>query len=190
MPKNQMNMLKLGINPLKYPQKLWDNRTIPFKINQNYSFDERALIERSLTTISSLTCLNFKMSSDSDENFIHFKPPQGKAGGCWSYIGKTGGEQIVTLQKADKSSAHCFSSEGRVIHEVLHAVGIYHEQSRPDRDKYIKIHWENILPRYKKNFKLVTNKGKHSYEYDYNSVMHYGFFYFRFAGSITNNIFK
>lgn len=179
MEKDEMAMLKIGINPMKFPQKLWDNRTVPFTISREYSFDERALIDRSLTTLSSLTCLNFKEHLDSDKNFIHFKPPEGKSGGCWSYVGKTGGEQIVTLQKSDKSSAHCFSSEGRIIHEILHAVGIYHEQSRPDRDKYIKIHWENIVPKYKKNFKLITNKGKHSFAYDYNSVMHYGFFYFR-----------
>lgn len=178
MKENEMAMLKIGINPMKFPQKLWENRTVPFSISKEYNFDERALIERSLITISSLTCINFKEHNISETNFIHFKPPEGKSGGCWSYVGKTGGEQIVSLQKKDKKSAHCFSSEGRIIHEILHAIGIYHEQSRPDRDKYIKIHWDNIIPKYKKNFKLVT-KGKYSFDYDYNSVMHYGYFYFR-----------
>jgi len=52
----------------------------------------------------------------------------------------------------------------------MHAIGIYHEQSRADRDNFVKIHWDNIVPRFKKNFKLVSKKkGKYAFDYDYNS---------------------
>ena len=65
---------------------------------------------------------------------------------------------------------------GTVVHEILHALGMLHEHSRPDRDNYITINWNNIKEGKKKYFKKYEwhNVNTKGIEYDVSSVMHYG----------------
>ena len=62
------------------------------------------------------------------------------------------------------------------MHEIGHAIGFVHEQSRPDRDKYVTIHHENIEPYMENNFKKMdfTEVDTQEIPYDYSSMMHYG----------------
>ncbi|PRD22204.1 UNVERIFIED_CONTAM: nas-15 [Trichonephila clavipes] len=58
---------------------------------------------------------------------------------CYSMVGRMGGEQNLSL------ATDC-DQMGIVIHEFMHALGFWHEQSRMDRDDYVTIRWENISP--------------------------------------------
>lgn len=59
---------------------------------------------------------------------------------CWSFLGQTGGSQVLSLQ-----TPGCMWS-GIAAHEFMHALGFVHEQSRSDRDHYVTIVWKNIIP--------------------------------------------
>lgn len=38
----------------------------------------------------------------------------------------------------------CFKSDGTIQHELLHVLGLLHEQARPDRDDFVEVVWENV----------------------------------------------
>ena len=54
----------------------------------------------------------------------------------------------------------------------MHVLGIWHEHSRKDRDKFVKIHWGNVRPGLESNFEKKPD-GLLCSGYDYCSVMHY-----------------
>lgn len=56
---------------------------------------------------------------------------------CWSYVGKIGGRQDLSLEVG------C-GSLPTAAHELMHAMGVYHTQSPTDRNNYVDIYWDKI----------------------------------------------
>ena len=71
------------------------------------------------------------------------------------------------------SPAGCVSKR-TVLHEIGHAIGFFHEQSRPDRDYHIQVVWENIDPNKSYNFDKSNQINLYGVPYDFTSIMHYG----------------
>lgn len=85
--------------------------------------------------------------------------------GCSSRVGMQGDEQFIRL--ADGCSL------GATIHEIGHCIGLWHEQSRHDRDSYVTVNFANIQQNTEHNFEKQIAEGFDIGEYDYGSIMHY-----------------
>lgn len=75
-------------------------------------------------------------------------------------------------------SVSCAASNGDIQHEVLHALGFFHEQARPDRGRFVDIYVDNIAPKMLSNFDLLPMMETYNLPYDIESVTHYAFNFF------------
>lgn len=84
-----------------------------------------------------------------------------------SMIGRIGGKQIINL--ADFSAS-------TIIHEICHALGMFHEQCRNDRDEYITVDYSNIVndEKIRSNFRLIDQNYHRIGHFDFESIMLYG----------------
>uniref|UniRef100_A0A8C2GLG5 Metalloendopeptidase n=1 Tax=Cyprinus carpio TaxID=7962 RepID=A0A8C2GLG5_CYPCA len=143
---------------------------VPYIISPTYG---EITIETGMLDISSATCVKF-VPRTHEANFLNIQSRTG----CWSYLGMIGGSQTVSLQ-----SPGCMWS-GVAAHELMHALGFVHEQSRSDRDHHVSILWENIIDNQRHNFKKYETNNLNT-AYDYSSVMHYGRYAFSEDGGPT-----
>ncbi|KXJ72215.1 hypothetical protein RP20_CCG018582 [Aedes albopictus] len=145
----------------------WTDATVPYYIHdEDFTDEEELVILKALKEYHNKTCIKFRPYHKTDTNYVVFRS---NASGCWSSVGMQSEGQIVNLQ-----SPGCIK-HGVVVHELLHALGFFHQQSAANRDDYVKILWENIEPGHEHNFNKYNDSVVTSYgvEYDYGSVMHY-----------------
>ncbi|MGO9125626.1 MAG: choice-of-anchor D domain-containing protein [Terriglobales bacterium] len=69
-------------------------------------------------------------------------------------------------------------TEGTVLHEMGHVIGLWHEQSRSDRNTYVTVNYQNIIKGSRFNFDMIQDDVQNMTLYDYASLMQYPAFSF------------
>nr|BAM93574.1 hatching enzyme [Culaea inconstans] len=135
---------------------------VPFVISNSYDNTDKSVISTAMNEFRDKTCIRFVPRS-RETAYLSIEP----RAGCYSSVGRTGNMQVVSLQRFG-----CVL-KGLVEHELLHALGFYHEHTRNDRDNYVTIQWDNISSGMEYNFVKQESDNLNT-PYDYTSVMHYG----------------
>ena len=148
----------------------WPNCTVPYTIDP--ALPNQARVTDAIAHWQANTRFRF-VARTSETNYVTFRP----SGGCSSMVGMRGGQQFINL------ASGC--TTGNTIHEIGHAVGFWHEQSREDRDSFVSITWAKIQPGYEGNFNQHIADGDDVGAYDYGSIMHYPRDAFSIDGSDT-----
>ncbi|XP_059204928.1 high choriolytic enzyme 1-like [Centropristis striata] len=144
-------------------QKYNDGKVyVPYRISDDYSQRQRQEIMQGMQSFAECTCIRF-FPVNREEDFLDILPRTG----CWSFVGRRGGRQEVSLERPGCIHRHV------IQHELLHALGFQHEQSRSDRDQHVRILLQNVESGKEHAFDKVQTNNLNT-PYDYNSVMHYG----------------
>ena len=156
----------------------WSNKTVYYTINSSLPLQFR--VTDAIAHWEANTALTF-IQRTTQSDYIEFVA----AGFCASNsIGKKGGKQSIFL------GIGC--STGNTIHEIGHAIGLYHEHTREDRDSSVQINWGNIInnqiegdfrPQFEQ-YNLITNAtgtGQDIGVFDFGSIMMYP------SDAFTNN---
>ncbi len=135
----------------------WPNSTIPYVLSSSHPRYE--VIKKGIEEMNKKTNICLVPRTDQVD-YVEFV----SKGGNWSDLGRVGGRQEISIIN---------KVVGTVCHELMHALGFYHTQSREDRDNYVNIYMSNVQKGFESNFQKESDKASNLGVYDYGSCMHY-----------------
>ncbi|PSN57976.1 Low choriolytic enzyme [Blattella germanica] len=123
-------------NALTLKTFLWPNGVVPYAFHSNYTDEEKEKVLTAMEGIQDKTCVKF-VPHKSETEYIEFgKVPNM---GCAAMVGLRpgrGAPMVVNYQAPE-----CLQEAGTIQHELLHVLGLFHEQTRTDRDEYSLMHY-------------------------------------------------
>lgn len=143
----------------------WKNGVVPYYLSGAFTDDEVATIREAMDSWEAEADVRFVEVSPRASAYKIIKVNQN----TWSSsVGENNSDCHMIFGNGGNVSSH-------VLHELGHALGLLHEHQRPDRDRFIRILWQNLITQYKTNYELEDNPliTEERYDYDYNSIMHY-----------------
>jgi len=139
----------------------WPGGMVPFEFNANVSVAQSNAAIAALAVIQPLANLTF-VPRAGETDFLHIRDDTRNQS---SSIGYAPGQTTIRITS--------WNTQAVIVHEFLHALGFYHEQSRTDRGTYVTIVGANIQAGSEGNFDQAIGSFRAG-PYDFGSVMHYG----------------
>ncbi len=157
-----------------YIPETWPDGIVPYAFDPNVDTTNQLRAVEAMRELMSVSGVKFVVRTTETDHIVFFDSQFNRA-----HVGVIGGGQLVEMNN--------WEIRYILVHELMHALGTWHEQQRPDRDDFVQINFENIEQGAEHNFDVrPTTVPVGSYDFD--SVMHYGQFAFAFNGLPTISV--
>lgn len=151
--------------------RVWHNNTVYYTIHKSLT-PTKYRVEEAIDYLKRNTYILF-IPRTTESNYIEIvdsdSTPETKGVTYSDYIGMKTGRQVIGLSG--------WATRGSVIHEFCHALGLFHEQTRQDRDNYVKVNFDLMTSDSQKyQYRKYTESGYTGFDYktfDFNSIMLY-----------------
>ncbi|GMT26166.1 hypothetical protein PFISCL1PPCAC_17463, partial [Pristionchus fissidentatus] len=140
-PENPMQRRQALSNSIQLWQPM-GAPVIPYTFEPGFPANRMQIILESQRFWEQRTCIRFRPATSADRAVVSYNH---NSAGCSSSVGMSGYKQTINLAPG------CFSVTV-VAHEISHAFGTLHVQSRSDRDNYIIVDTANIQRGTEHNF--------------------------------------
>jgi astacin len=151
----------------------WPGATVPYEFDGNVSAANQAAMRAAMDIVESVCAVRFHPKEWWEPFWIHVQ-------------NSTGNSSPVGRQPWPFNNVNIISWDSPyiIVHELMHTLGIFHEQSHPIRDIFVRINTQNIESGKESNFDRHDEASFYG-GYDFDSVMHYGQFAFSANGLPT-----
>ncbi|CAJ0595932.1 unnamed protein product [Cylicocyclus nassatus] len=157
----------------------WPNNRLYFSFYPNTSAATKAIARKGAKFWHDNTCIDMIEKSSANARVAIYEGT-----GCSSNLG-----HLNRLQNLSLNNPGC-TMYWKASHELAHALGLHHVQTRYDRDNYLKVDVKNIPEDKLHNFAKTEKSEFSTYNipYDFGSRMHYGAYDFAKDSSMPSMI--
>lgn len=154
---------------IRGPLTRWEGGILPYEIEPGFTSSQIEKIESAIEIVDSMTNATLKPRTN-EVYWVRFKLDTIGIGEEPVCSAKTG--RLPPESQPQYILLHSGCSTYTIVHEILHTLGLYHEQSREDRNTYVTYLGDNVISEKKKS-QFEQKGGEDIGAYDFDSVMHY-----------------
>lgn len=134
---------------------MWPSGRVPYVPITGFPADELNAILTAMAELqAAVPGLEFVAIPQATGRYLEFTRDNSDGNGCSSGFGRPAEDgarriKLAAIDDTTNRNSCILARSGNITysvhHEILHALGVHHEQARKDRDNFVRVDWEEII---------------------------------------------